>query len=282
MEAYKRHYLTAKVATELYQLNPEFLSSMQRVKVDEQVEQLYRIQEAILQSQEAQWIALSEQEVDQALDSCIEGYDSYQGFIQALNNQHLDEGKLRQALKEELKCDKVMEWVSRDVPSLRQEDAERYFNTHRQEFHRPQMWDMSQILITVNEAYPDNTHAKVVARIWSVYDHCKAQDDDVFSQHALKYSECPSAMNNGYLGWCDETKLYPQITERLVSLASNQLSTPIETELGFHLVKYHQMKPEGMASFAEALPFLEEKHTQRARQYLQRQWLTQLLQAYPA
>ena len=277
MEAYKRHYLTAKVATELFKMNPQYLSSMQRAKVDAQVEQLYRIQDAILHSPEVQWVNLSETEVDSALQTCIEGYESYSLFLAALDNQQLDEVALRKALSEELKCDKVLEMVSNSVPPLNQTDAKTYYEQHLHEFYRPQTWEMSQILITINDAYPENRRDQVLHRIWALYHQC---DNGQFDTLALQHSECPSAMQNGYLGWCDAEKLYPQITERLALIAPNQVSTPIETELGFHLVKYQQTRPAGQATFEQAYPFLREKHEHRARQYLQRQWIAQLLSAY--
>ncbi|PNH98750.1 peptidylprolyl isomerase [Vibrio diazotrophicus] len=274
MEAYQRNYLTAKIATDMYKLNPEWLSSMQRVKVDEQVERLFRVQKVILGSSEANFVTVSAQDIQTAFDKLAEGYQSYNEFKAAMQGQHLTEGQLKQVLSEELKCEKVMDLVSQDIPELDQATALEYFNTHLQEFSRSNVWEMSQILITVNDEFSENHRDEAWRRIHDVKKQC---DFTAFGTLAMKYSECPSAMSNGYLGWCEETKLYPQIAACLFELKHGEVSEVIETDLGFHLVRVHQYKGERTATFEEAYPFLQRKHEQRARAFLQKQWISQLL-----
>ncbi|MCZ4370550.1 peptidylprolyl isomerase [Vibrio diazotrophicus] len=274
MEAYQRNYLTAKIATDMYKLNPEWLSSMQRVKVDEQVERLFRVQKAILGSSEANFVTVSAQDIQTAFDKLAEGYQSYNEFKAAMKGQHLTEGQLKQVLSEELKCEKVMDLVSQDIPELDQATALEYFNTHLQEFSRSNVWELSQILITVNDEFSENHRDEAWRRIHDVKKQC---DFTAFGTLAMKYSECPSAMSNGYLGWCEETKLYPQIAACLFELKHGEVSEVIETDLGFHLVRVHQYKGARTATFEEAYPFLQRKHEQRARAFLQKQWISQLL-----
>jgi len=276
MEAYQRNYLTAKIATDMFKLNPEWLSSMQRVKVDEQVERLYRVRTAILGSAEASSVSVSAKEIDEAFSKLAEGYSSQEEFKSAMQGQNLTQGQLKLVLSEELKCEKVMDSVSKDIPELDRATALHYFNTHQQEFSRSNVWEMSQILITVNEEFSENHRDEAWRRIHDVKKQCEYT---AFGTLALKHSECPSAMSNGYLGWCEETKLYPQIAACLVELSDGDVSEVVETELGFHLVKVHQRKGARVATFEEAYPFLQRKHEQRARQYLQKQWINQLIHA---
>jgi len=278
MEAYQRNYLTAKIATDMYKLNPEWLSSMQRVKVDEQVERLFRVQKAILGSSEANFVTVSAQDIQTAFNKLVEGYPSHSEFKTAMQGLHLTEGQLKQVLSEELKCEKVMELISQDIPELDQATALKYFNTHQQEFSRSDVWELSQILITVNDEFSENHRDEAWRRIHDVKKQCEFT---AFGTLAMKHSECPSAMSNGYLGWCEETKLYPQIAACLSEIKQGEMSEVIETELGFHLVRVHQHKGARTATFEEAYPFLQRKHEQRARQFLQKQWLSQLLHTAP-
>lgn len=277
MEAYKRNYLTAKIATDMFKLNPEWLSSMQRVKVDEQVERLYRVQSAILGSAEATSVSVSPKEVDEAFHKLVEGFPSRAEFDATMKGQNITPVELKLVLADELKCDKVMELVSKEFPALDEKQALEYYKTHQHEFSRSDVWEMSQILITVNDEFSENHRDEAWRRIHDVKAQCEYT---AFGTLALKYSECPSAMSNGYLGWCEETKLYPQIAACLIDLEKGDVSDVIETELGFHLVRVHQHKAARTASFEEAYPFLQRKHEQRARQYLQKQWISQLLHVY--
>ncbi|KFZ37895.1 hypothetical protein HR45_08620 [Shewanella mangrovi] len=274
METQKRRYLTAKVATEMFKLNPEFLDAEQQRQVTQQVERLLHLQQAIIHSQEAAGVTVSATQLSQAWDNCLAQFDCESSFLASLENQGLHRDGLRSALYDELLCELVMERVSCDVPPLAIEQARAYFDSHRQEFSRAAIWQLSQILITVNNDYPENRRKAVLKRICQVRHLAQTQD---FAKLALQYSECPSAMEQGFLGWCEQNKLYPEIAAALPSLAAEQLSEPIETALGFHLVRWHQYKPAKAASFEEVLPLLEQRHSERARTYLQKQWLNSLL-----
>jgi nitrogen fixation protein NifM len=274
MDEQKRSYLTAKVSTELFQLNPQFLSSMQRVEVDERVERVFQIQELILNAPEAAEIDVSAQELESCFQASLERFENKDEFFATLQAQNLSEQGLKQALIDELKCDKVMEFIAQDIPALDRDKAVQYYETHRLEFSRAKTWEISQILITINDDYAENTRVNASARINDVYKKAKKSN---FAKLALKHSECPSAMENGYLGWCEEGKLYPEIMNQLYKLKPGEISPPVETEIGYHLVQFHSTKEARTATFEEVWPFLQEKHASRARQFLQKQWINQLL-----
>ena len=274
MEAYQRHYLTAKVATEKFKLNPEWLSDQQREDVDAQVTQLFRIQSAVLSSSLGIQTYIHDNELEQAMHEVMEGYPSLEEFDRALRGQQLSEDDLRLALKDELRCNKVLEQISSDVPELSEEAAFEHYQANQEKFFRPSLWELSQILVTVNSEIEENHREPAFARIQAAKQELKERD---FSQVALKYSECPSAVNDGYLGWCEGPKLFPQIVQQLPQLDLMEISSVIETEIGFHLVRVHSVKPSGPVSFEQAYPYLKQKHQQRAKAYIQKQWVSQLL-----
>ncbi len=173
MEAYKRNYLTAKIATDMFKLNPEWLSSMQRVKVDEQVERLYRVQSAVLGSAEAASVSVSPKEVDEAFHKLVEGFPSREEFEATMKGQYLTPVELKLVLADELKCDKVMELVSSEFPPLDENQALEYYKKHQEEFSRSNVWEMSQILITVNDEFSENHRDEAWRRIHDVKAQCE-------------------------------------------------------------------------------------------------------------
>ncbi|PWI33872.1 peptidylprolyl isomerase [Vibrio albus] len=274
MDEQKRRYLTIKLATEKFKLNPEYLSSIQKAGIEEEVIKLYQLQSRILASQEAKQVNVTRKELDEAYQSCIDQYESKDEFYQSLKNQGLTVEGLKYALKDELYCDAVLDYVSQDIPPLDKQQALDYYEKNKLEFSRAKTWNLSQILITINDEFEENTRENALAKIKEVREMTESEP---FSDLAVRYSECPSAVENGYLGWCEEGKLYSEITSALYHLPKEQVSEPIETEVGFHLIVWHDEKPPYMAPFEEAWPFLQEKHNTRAKQYLQRQWIAQLI-----
>ncbi|MHA2936833.1 peptidylprolyl isomerase [Vibrio sp. RC27] len=274
MDEQKRSYLTIKVATEMFELNPQHLTSQQLGEVEERVERVNDLQQKILNAPEAAEIDISSEELQGIYQLSVERFPSKEEFFASLQAQSLSEKGLKLALADELKCEKVMELVSQQIPSLDPANALAYFEKNRLEFSRAKKWEMSQILITINDDYAENTRATAMARIHSIAKQVTPRN---FAQLALEHSECPSALENGNLGWCEEGKLFPEITNALYTLQPGQISQPIETEIGFHIVLFHDQKEPRVATFEEALPFLQEKHAARARHFLQKQWIAQLI-----
>lgn len=274
MDRQKRRYLTIKIATEKFQLNPEFLSDAQKNTVAKEVDNLYRLQAAILSSDMAQKIQVSNAQLMDAYFNCVQQFETEAQFYRSLKAQGITAEGLKFALKDELHCDQVLVQVADDIPQLEKAQAQAYYNSNRVEFSRGRTWKISQILITKNDEFAENRPDKALARIIKVRE---AANLESFRDLAMRYSECPSALENGLLGWCEEGKLYPEITSALYTLPKEQVSEPIETELGFHIIVCHDEKPAYVASFDEVWPFLQEKHASRAKTYLQRRWLEQLV-----
>ncbi len=58
-----------------------------------------------------------------------------------------------------------------------------------------------------------------------------------FADLARKFSICPSAQNDGYLGEVDSRRLDSDFLEAFESLADDEISKPIKTRFGWHLIK---------------------------------------------
>ncbi|WED24085.1 peptidylprolyl isomerase [Vibrio sp. JC009] len=273
MDEQKRRYLLVKLSTEKYKLNPEYLSGVQRAQIEEEVEKLYRMQSSIMSSKEAQAVRISGDQVMKTYQECVGQFESEEELYFTLKKQGITLEGYKSALKDELYCEKILDYIAREIPDLDRQQALDYYNKNLLEFSRARTWKVSQILITINDEFNENTRENALSRINEVREELKTKP---FSELAMKYSECPSALEEGSLGWCEEGKLYPQITTALYKLTKEEVSQVVETEVGFHLVKFHEEKTPYVATFEEAWPFLKEKHSSRAKTYIQRQWMAQL------
>lgn len=68
--------------------------------------------------------------------------------------------------------------------------------------------------------------------------HKKLTNDlNVFKDLAIKHSSCSSAQYGGSLGEFGKGVMVKQFEDAAFSLKVNELSEPIETEFGYHLIK---------------------------------------------
>lgn len=65
----------------------------------------------------------------------------------------------------------------------------------------------------------------------------KLQEGAHFEDLARRYSRCASASAGGLLGLVDESRLDPDFREALDLLRPGQISKPVRTRFGYHLIR---------------------------------------------
>lgn len=58
-----------------------------------------------------------------------------------------------------------------------------------------------------------------------------------FARLAKKYSECPSCEKGGDLGFFSRGKMIPEFENAAFNMEIGQVSTPVKTQFGYHLIK---------------------------------------------
>ena len=79
-----------------------------------------------------------------------------------------------------------------------------------------------------------------------------------FKVAAQRYSEGPLAPRGGYMGFVTWGRLFEPLQSVAFSLTSMQLSDPIRSELGYHLVWVGAIKPIPLSPFEEELAKLKQ------------------------
>lgn len=104
----------------------------------------------------------------------------------------------------------------------------------------------------------------------------KLNKGETFSQLAKAYSQdLASATNGGELGWITNDVLVPEFAEAMDKLALNQLSEPVKTPFGWHLIEVQERQAHTTddASFRQKA---REMLQQRKFEEKQQEWVRQL------
>lgn len=75
-----------------------------------------------------------------------------------------------------------------------------------------------------------------------------------FSQAAREFSEAPGAATGGDIGWIEEGVLDSTLGTAVASLQPGQLSDPIRTDKGYHLMFLRETRQKGLPAPTAALP----------------------------
>lgn len=65
----------------------------------------------------------------------------------------------------------------------------------------------------------------------------KINKGEMFEVMASKYSKCPSSVNGGDLGYFERGQMVPEFEKAAFDLPVGEVSNPVKTQFGWHLIK---------------------------------------------
>ncbi len=255
--------------------NLEQLSSGEYEQVYRKAVRSYELESLVLASPQAEGLVIPDEQLNQSMTGVAARYDSHEEFLQDLQTNGLDEDGLRHALCCELMFDAVMQRVAAESAPVSDVDVRLFYEMHRERFQQPERRVARHILITVNPDFPENTREAARARMELVVEKLAGRANR-FPQFAKRYSECPTAMEEGRLGEIKAGQLYPELDAALFSMEEGEVSAVIESEMGFHVLLCERIKAAKQLPFARAELKIREILEQRHRRSCQKNWLAGL------
>lgn len=70
----------------------------------------------------------------------------------------------------------------------------------------------------------------------------KLDNGECFETLAKKYSKCPSGENGGDLGYFERGQMVKEFEDTAFALPVGKVSSPIQTQFGWHLIKVYNKK----------------------------------------
>jgi peptidyl-prolyl cis-trans isomerase C/foldase protein PrsA len=190
---------------------------------------------------------LTEEQLVDALNS--KGINSIEEFKKMIWQDNKDE-ILIQKLQQEV-VDGVV---------ITEEEVENYYEENKSKFKRPARVKARHILVTTD----DKTDQEAKAKAKEVLNKLKEGAD--FATLAKEYSEGPSAENGGDLGYFSKGQMVPAFEQAAFSLQVDEISEPVKTKFGYHIIKVEDKQEAEIVSLADAKEKIKNLLTQQAQQ----------------
>ena len=81
-----------------------------------------------------------------------------------------------------------------------------------------------------------------------------------FEEAANKYSSCPSKQNGGALGQFGKGQMVKEFEDAVFSMNLGEISAPVKTQFGYHIIKLTEHTPAKSADFEEAYQEVKENY----------------------
>lgn len=120
-----------------------------------------------------------------------------------------------------------------------------YYNGHKDMFKQSESVKASHILIE-DEAKANEIVEEINAGL-------------SFEDAAEKYSTCPSNANGGDLGYFTKGRMVPEFEAVAFEMEVGEISAPVKTQFGYHIIKVVDKKEEAIQPFDEVKSQLSQQ-----------------------
>lgn len=158
-------------------------------------------------------------------DALANGLDKDEEFLAAAENMY-------STLLKQYTLSKLLGTVK-----VSDEEAEEYFNGHKDNFKSGPSARASHILVDSKEA------AEAILE--------EINGGLSFEEAASKYSSCPSKERGGDLGEFGRGQMVPEFENAVFSMKVGEVSAPVQTQFGYHLIKVVSVNEGEDAKFEE-------------------------------
>ncbi|WP_130807559.1 peptidylprolyl isomerase [Senegalia massiliensis] len=111
-----------------------------------------------------------------------------------------------------------------------EEEVTEYYNENKESFKEGQQAKAKHILVESKEEAE-----KALSEI---------KEGLSFEEAAKKYSTCPSKEKGGDLGYFTKGRMVPEFEEKAFDMEVGEISEPVKTQFGYHIIKLEDKKEE--------------------------------------
>lgn len=126
------------------------------------------------------------------------------------------------------------------------EEIQNYYDGNIQRYTHDEQAKASHILLKVTPGIDEQGEEAVKNRLLDI--RKEIEDGLSFADAAKKYSEGPSADRGGDLGFFGRGRMVPPFEEAAFELPIGQISEPVKTQFGYHLIRVEERKEKGTDS----------------------------------
>lgn len=156
--------------------------------------------------------------------------------------------EVRDILNEARKKIIIAKFVKTEVDDkikISEEEMKKYYEEHKDEFRKPEMWRASHILVA-SEGEAKDVQAALAG-------------GKSFEDLAREKSIDATASRGGDVGYFRKGQVVPEFENACFELKVGGTSPIVHTQFGYHIIKLTDKKPETVRPFEEAKPMLENE-----------------------
>lgn len=212
--------------------------------------------ELLYQQSQKEGILVEAQKIEDEIVSIKKRFPSEVEFNIALTNIDLTEAILKLRITQRLAIQKLIDNKIGNSLVVTDKESKDYYTSNPQLFRQPQEVRARHILIKLVPEADEAQKTEAQKKITMIQQKLKNGGD--FIELAKEFSEGPSSVSGGDLGFFRRGQMVKPFEEAAFALKANEVSDVVQTRFGYHIIKIVEIKPEGTISYEEIKQRLDE------------------------
>jgi peptidyl-prolyl cis-trans isomerase C len=147
--------------------------------------------------------------------------------------------------KKDLLARLYLEKTSKSLSEPTEKDARDFYDKNKDQFATPESVHLRHILVNSEKEAQDVLN--------------KLKKGESFADLAGKVSTCPTKVSGGDLDWLPRGRLVKELEDVAFTMNKGQITGPIKTKFGYHVLLLEDKKPASQSSFDEVKEYILEQ-----------------------
>jgi len=217
--------------------------------------------ELLYQETERKGIKVGEQAVNEQLNKIRQRFPSEEAYKSTIGKMNLSEADIKTQIEKGLSIQQLVKQEFSQKVNVSEKDTRAYYEGNQKMFRRPEEIRASHILIKVDSKSTESQKADAYKKISEI--QVKIQQGGDFAALAKEFSQGPSNVKGGDLGFFKRGQMVKPFEKAAFALVPGEVSGIVETRFGYHLIKVFEKNPETTGEYSAVKDRLKQSLEQQ-------------------
>lgn len=251
----------------------ELMKELRQAAMDLIVEQ-----EVVAQAAEKEGIAPDMAELDKHVEELRSTFDNDLQFRMKLEGDGFTEESFRRHVGRMMAARAYLDRIRIDAADVRDAEVEKFYKENTERLTLPEQVRVRHILLIWKPMGTQDDRAAVRQQMQPILERARAGED--FAALAREFSEDSATRGNGGdTGLFVRGTMVPQFEAVAFSLEPGEISDPVDTTYGVHILKLEERQPSKLLSYDEIREYLRDHLREQKMEAAVRKKIDELLAA---
>ncbi|ERP31525.1 peptidylprolyl isomerase [Chitinivibrio alkaliphilus] len=216
-------------------------------------------------------LSVTDEMVERQMEQLYAQYGGKEKVVEMLADSDVTVDTIAENMRRDMSGQLTAEDEVQQKLSLTEDDLHAFYEQNKERMKSGEALRAQHILISSDTERPRETAEEI---------HGKIDAGASFDEMAQEHSDCPSGKKGGDLEWFGTGQMVPAFEKAVLDLSIGEVSAPVETPFGYHIIKKTDHRPSKDLSFEEAKDQIKEFLTRQKSQEIIAELIKELRKKY--